>query len=227
MIRSGMTPTQVASAARKDVGQLKQHVSEKHADLERICRMGNSKEGIVRSGTFTSPKGLQWVNVITATNGGTTLYPLLWYATTGGLCAMQIDAEGPAQYFQPHVLDRYLKRYLHWKAGKINAIRQFHKHNYAKVFQPDAYKNDRDSYVAVIDDGYVAGENLKNDAILHFRTFYDKMRGRQRFGHLRATITWREPMKSLTFDHVGRRDTPHAAWGRGYRLRWEQQRMAA
>ena len=227
MIRSQMTPTQVASAARKDVGQLRQHVLEKHADLACLCPKVNSIEVVERGGTFSSSKGLQWVYVIAAYKGTFTLYPLLWYATTEGIHAMQIDAEGPAQYFQPHVLDRYLNRYLHRKGGRIGAIRQFHKHNYEKVFQPDTYKNDRDSYVAVIDDGYVVGENLRDQAIVYFRTFYNQTIGHKRFGELRAVLNWRSSMKSFAFEHKGRSDTPHTAWGRGYPVHFEQLRSAA
>ena len=227
MIRSQMTPTQVASAARKDVGRLRQHVIEKHADMAGLCAKRNSNEVVEAGGSFSSSKGLQWVYVITAYKGAFTLYPLLWYATTEGIHAMQVDDEGPAQYFQPHVLDRYLKRYLHRKGGRIGAIRQFHKHNYDKVFQPHTYKNDRDSYVAVIDDGYVVGENLADQAIVYFRTFYNKAIGRKRFGELRAALKWRSIMKSITFEHKGRRDTPHTAWGRGYPVYFEGLRSAA
>lgn len=223
MIRSGMTPVQVASAARKDVGHLKQHVLEKHADLAQA----SGKEETVRGGAFQSDKGLQWVYVITADKGRVTLYPLLWWATTEGICALQIDAEGPAQYFQPHVLDRYLKRYLHRKGGRIGAIRQFHKNNYDKVFHPDTYKNDRDNYVAAVDNGYVVGENLKAHAIVYFRTFYDAVTGRRRFGHLRASLRWRSAIKNLNFERKGRCDTPHTAWGQGYVLQWPSWRAAA
>ncbi len=227
MIRSGMTPTQVASAARKDVGQLRQHVLEKHADLVGLCPKTNSTEVVERGGKFSSTKGLQWVYVITAYKGSVTLYPLLWYATTEGIHAMQIDAEGPAQYFQPHVLDRYLKRYLHRKGGRDGAIRQFHKHNYDKVFQPDTYKGDRESFVAVIDDGYVVGENLRDQAIVYFRTFYNKTIGRKRFGELRSALKWRALMKSIALEHKGRRDTPHTGWGRGYPVVFAPLRAAA
>lgn len=226
MIRSHMTPAQVAAAARKDVGHLIAHVAEKHAELARTCPKKGSDKEQRRSGRFTTRKGLQWIYVVTAAKDRLTIYPLLWYATTKGVCAMQIDAEGPASFFQHHVLDRYVKRYL--RGGSLwNALREFQLHNYQKVFHPDDYKGDRDTYAAAIDDGYVAGEYQRGDAVVYFRTFYDHKAGHRRFGHLRASLKWRAALQHVEFEHVGRRDTPHAAWGRGYVRAMEDWRMAA
>ncbi|MBL7982811.1 MAG: hypothetical protein JNL52_13505 [Flavobacteriales bacterium] len=215
MIRSHMSPCQVAAAARKDVGQLLRHVEEKHAELARSCpKVGNDRLER-RSGHFTTRKGLQWVYVITATDGRITIYPLLWYATTTGICALQVDAEGPASFFQQHVMDRYIKRYL--REGDLrNALREFHLKNYDKVYLRDTYKGDRDSYAAVIDDGYVVGEYQQKAAVLYFRTFYDQRTGHRRFGHLRTALGWRQALNKTRFEHAGRRQTPHEAWGRGY-----------
>ena len=226
MIRSHMTLPQVAAAARKDVGHLLRHVAMKHPDLERLCPKVGRKEPVRRSGHFTSRKGLQWIYVVVASQGRVTTYPLLWYPTTQGVSAMQIDAEGPAQFFQHHVMKRYIKRYLR-RGDLLNALREFHLHNYDKVFHPDTYKNNPDSFAAAIDDGYVAGEYVKSDALVFFRTFYDQVAGRRRFGHLRASLKWRDALSAVTFEHVGRRDTPHMAWGRGYTKLVEQWRMAA
>ncbi|MBK6752325.1 MAG: hypothetical protein IPG69_01770 [Flavobacteriales bacterium] len=220
MIRSNMTPVQVASAARKDVGQVLRHATEKHSDLERLCtKLGKDKQE-VRSGCFTSQKGLQWVYVAAANQGRVRIYPLVWWATRKGTCAMQIDAEGPAAFFQEHVMHRYIKRYL--RGGTLfNALREFHRYNYEKASQPCDYKGDRESYTAVIDDGYVAGEYLKDDAIVHYRTYYDMPMGERRFGYLRPSLDWRQLMATIDFERVARRDTPHFAWGRGYLMRAE------
>ncbi len=218
MIRSTMSPAQVASFARKEVGQVLRHAEEKHAELEDKCPTPNCKDLLTRSGYFTSSQGLQWIYVITFTQGRATTYPLLWYLTTKGVCAMQVDAEGPASFFQTHVMDRYLERYL--KRGDVmNALREFHLHNYAKVFLPNTYKDEKHAYVAASDDGYVAGEFLRDDALLYFRTFYDQMAGRRRFGELRASLNWQVVWHKVKFAHVGRRDTPQIAWGRGYERR--------
>ena len=226
MIRSNMTLPQVAAAARKDVGQLLRHVEEKHGDLELRCPRSGSSDRLRRSGRFTSPKGLQWVYVVLAAQGRVTIYPLLWWATTKGTCALQIDAEGPAAFFAEHVMDRYLERHL--KHGDLfNALREFHLRNYDKASQPCDYKGDRENYTAVIDHGYVAGEYQREDAIVFYRTFYDMVRGRKRFGELRPTQDWRLLMHTVDFEHVGRRDTPHFAWGRGYPFRAERWRKAA
>lgn len=215
MIRSNMSLCQVAAAARKDVGHLLAHVVEKHAHLVPACSGKGRKEPLRRSGHFTTRKGLQWIYVVTATKGRFTIYPLLWYATTKGVCALQIDAEGPACFFQEHVMARYIKRYV-GRGDLWNALREFHLHNYDKVFHPTAYKGDGDAYAAAIDDGYVAGELRRSEAVVFFRTFYDRTSGHRRFGHLRASLNWRAALQQADFEHVGRRDTPHAAWGRGY-----------
>lgn len=215
MIRSHMTLPQVAAAARKDVGQLLRHVEEEHTDL---AERGSPRKDahVVRSGCFSSKKGLQWIYVVVAAQGRVTIYPLLWYATTKGTCAMQLDAEGPASFFAPHVLIRYTERFLRRGGDLVNALREFHLRNYDKTSQPCDYKGDRESYTAVIDHGYVAGEYLREDAIVFYRTFYDLAMGRKRFGELRRAQDWRLLMHTVDFGHVGRRDTPHFAWGRGY-----------
>ena len=218
MIRSTMTPAQVAAIARKDVGQVVRHAETKHAALLKQCPPPDSKELLVRSGTCTTTKGIQWIYVITATQGRTTIYPLLWYLTTKGVCAMQVDAEGPASFFQEHVMHRYLLRY-HKQGDLMNALREFHLRNYAKSFHPDDYKHDRDTYVAASDDGYVAGELRRQQALVYFRTFYDERTGRRRFGELRAALTWQVVWHKVRHAHMPRRDTPHIAWGRGYDLK--------
>lgn len=226
MIRSHMNLSQVASAARKDVGHLLRHVAEKHADLEQLCPKAGRKDLIRRSGHFTTRKGLQWIYVVTATEGRVTIYPLLWYPTTEGVNAMQIDAEGPASFFQHHVMEQYINRYLR-RGDLLNALREFQLHNYDKLFHPDTYKNDPDTYAAAIDDGYVAGEYRRSEALVYFRTFYDASAGQRRFGHLRSSLVWRDALLKTEFEHTGRRDTPHIAWGRGYMWRVEQWRRAA
>lgn len=226
MIRSNMTLPQVAAAARKDVGQLLRHVEEKHGDLAGHSSLRKDAR-IVRSGCYPSKKGLHWIYVVVATQGRVTIYPLLWYATTKGTCAMQVDAEGPASYFAPHVLVRYTERFLRRGGDLINALREFHLRNYDKASQPCNYKGDRENYTAVIDHGYVAGEYQREDALVYYRTFYDMVRGRKRFGELRPTQDWRLLMHTVDFEHVGRRDTPHFAWGRGYPFRAERWRKAA
>ena len=226
MIRSNMTLPQVAAAARKDVGQLLRHVEEKHGYLVTSTPAHKAKP-VVKSGLFTSKKGLEWIYVVSASQSRVTIYPLLWYATTKGTCAMQVDAEGPASYFAPHVLVRYTERFLRRGGDLINALREFHLRNYDKASQPCNYKGDRENYTAVIDHGYVAGEYQREDALVYYRTFYDLNRGRKRFGELRTAQDLRLLMHTVYFEHVGRRDTPHFAWGRGYPFRAERWRKAA
>ncbi|MBK7112456.1 MAG: hypothetical protein IPH60_08420 [Flavobacteriales bacterium] len=74
MIRSSMSPAQVAAIARKDVGQVLRHAKAKHAALVELCPGPSSKEVLVRSGEFTSSKRLQWIYVITATQGSVSIY---------------------------------------------------------------------------------------------------------------------------------------------------------
>ncbi len=123
-------------------------------------------------------------------------------------------------------MDRYIKRYL--RQGDLrNALREFHLKNYDKVYLQDTYKGDRDSYAAVIDDGYVVGEYQQQAAVIYFRTFYDQRRGHRRFGHLRAALGWRQALSKVRFEHAGRRQTPHEAWGRGYVRRAAEWSLAA
>ncbi|HNU58291.1 MAG TPA: hypothetical protein PKN30_17005 [Flavobacteriales bacterium] len=215
MIRSNMSPAQVAAAARKEVGQVRRHALEKHAELVSNCPGAKDRDVLRCSGHFTTAKGLQWIYVIEATQGRVTIYPLLWYPTTKGTRAMQVDAEGPACFYQEHVLDQYLRRYLR-HGDLLNALREFHLHNYNKSFHPDTYKGDPDAYVATSIHGYVAGEFDRDRAVVFFRTFYDVMADRKRFGHLRTAIEWQVVWHTARFEHTGRRDTPHIAWGRGY-----------
>jgi len=111
-----------------------------------------------------------------------------------------------------------LQRYL--KGGTLmNALREFHLHNYAKIFHPDDYKNNPHNYVAASDDGYVVGELQREKALVYFRTFYDERAGKRRFGELRAALYWQVVWHKVRLARVPRRDTPHIAWGRGYDLK--------
>lgn len=215
MIRTHMSPAQVAAAARKEVGQVRRHALVKHAQLVADCPGAKDRRILRRSGHFTSGKNLHWIYVIEATQGQVRVYPLLWYPTTKGTCALQLDAEGPASYFQEHVMERYLQRYLR-QGDLLNALREFHLHNYCKTFHPDTYKGDPEAFVATSLHGYVAGEFRRDRAVVYFRTFYDVKAGERRFGHLRPAVEWQALLHTASFEHTGRRDTPHIAWGRGY-----------
>lgn len=215
MIRSNMSLAQVAAAARREVGQVRRHALEKHAELVAKCPGAKDRSSLRCSGHFTTAKGLQWIYVIEATQGRVTIYPLLWYATTKGNCAVQLDAEGPACFFQEHVMEQYLKRFMR-RGNLLNALREFHLNNYSKTFHPDNYKGNPNTIVANSADGYVAGEFLRDRAVVFFRTFYDVVMGRKRFGHVRPALEWQVLLHSARFEHTGRRDTPHIAWGRGY-----------
>ena len=224
MITSNMSLCKVAAAARKDVGQVHRHVAEKHSDLWSLTS-AKDREPIVRGGKFTSSKHLEWVYAVVAYRGHVRLYPMVWYATTADVNAMQIDAEGPAAYFQPHVMARFIKRFL--KNGDLfDAMRRFIKWEHERVHFPHHYKGDRDNYVCLVEDGYIAGEYRKEEAIIHFRTFYDKAAGHRKFGHLRKSLAWRNRDKLPTFERTSRRETPHLAWCKGYELRPLLQRAA-
>jgi hypothetical protein len=73
--------------------------------------------------------------------------------------------------------------------------------------------------VAASDDGYVAGELLRDDAVVYMRTFYDERAGKRRFGECRAALNWQVLWHTVSLERTPRRDTPHIAWGRGYDLR--------
>jgi hypothetical protein len=226
MIRSHMTPRQVAAEARKEVGQVLRHAVAEHQDLVESCPPKCDKRIISLTDRCMTDGGLEWIYALTATQGRTTVYPLLTWVTTKGTAAMQVDAIGPAFYFQEHVMDRYIQRYI-GKGDLYHALKLFHSSNHIKACQPYTYKGDRENYVAVIDDGYVAGEWCPKGALVHFRTFYDKISGEKRFGHLRPACEWQHQMLNVDFEHSGRRNTPHHAWGRGYQLWPVLRRLAA
>ena len=60
---------------------------------------------------------------------------------------------------------------------------------------------------------------MKEDAIIHFRTFYDKVAGHRKFGHLRKSLAWRNRDKLPSFERTSRRETSHLAWCKGYELK--------
>ena len=225
MITSNMSLSKVAAAARKDVGQVHRHVAEKHADLWSLTTV-HDKEPIVRGGKFTSSKRLQWVYAASAFRGQVRLYPMVWYVSTEGVHALQIDAEGPASYFQPHVWEQYIGRFL--KCGDLfDAMRRFIDREHERALFQHPYKGNPEGYVSLVEDGYIAGEYLKDDAIVHFRTFYDREAGHRKFGHLRNSLAWRMCVGKLTLERTSRRETPHTGWCRGYELHLDQRRRAA
>ncbi|MBK6882039.1 MAG: hypothetical protein IPH05_03670 [Flavobacteriales bacterium] len=131
---------------------------------------------------------------------------------------MRLDDKGPASFYQEHVMDQYLARYL--KRGTLNnALREFHLKNYVKTYLPDDYKNNPHAYVAASDDGYVAGELQRDDAVVYMRTFYDERTGKNRFGECRGRVELASGMAHGEPARTPRRDTPHIARGRGYDLR--------
>lgn len=224
MITSNMSLCKVAAAARKDVGQVHRHVAEKHGDLWSLTS-AKDRAPIVRGGKFTSSKQLQWVYAAVAYRGRVRLHPLVWYATTNGVNAMHIDDQGPASYFQPHLWDQYIERFT--KQGDLyDALRRFIKRNYQRVLFNHPYKDNPEGYVSLTDDGYLAGEYMKEEAIIRFRTFYDKVTGHRKFGHLRKSLAWRNRDQELTFERTSRRETPHLEWCKGYELRPPLQQAA-
>ena len=225
MITSNMSLSKVAAAARKDVGQVQRHVLGKHPDFWERFSHAAQDELVLATGCFTSDKELQWVYALTAAKGRVTLYPMLWYLTRKGVNAMQIDDLGPASYFQPHVMDRYVERFRK-KGDPTAGMLAFQHRNYEKSCHPIEYNGDPDQFVAVLDDGYAAGAYLGDDAIVRYRTFYDMDMGRKRFGQFRTGLEWSRRLQVLGMERTGRRNTPHHVWSRGYRVRVELRKTA-
>ncbi|MCB0782530.1 MAG: hypothetical protein KDC03_23825 [Flavobacteriales bacterium] len=211
-----MLPRQVVSAARRDMGSVKQQVAIQAPHLW-VRGEGRSPDApYVDLLSLDTGRYMNWFVVATSSRAGVTLFPLLWYFTTEGLHAVQVDDRGPALYYQPHALDRVLG-----SAGSsdiVHALREFHHRNYLKAFTIHPYKGDPEACVAVCTDGYLPGSRMGDSPIISISTFYDLVRGRRRFGDVRQMAEWAQRLTILPDPGTPRISTPITAWGRGYSL---------
>lgn len=225
MINSGMTLADIAAALRKDVLVLQRHVAERFADMERHHRRRG--RGIrVESGEFTSPDEIQWLYVLTISPSKTVLYPLAWYLTKDGVHAMQIDAEGPMTYLRPHVLARYLERYLE-DTDLIGGLKRMHLRNYDKACEPSRYKG-RPAVASAVEDGYLLGCMIFRDTVVDISTFYDeKMAKKNPFlRRLRGFLELRRYFTATNPTSAKSTCNRYVSWGQGFPVRLERLRRA-
>ncbi|MGV9013776.1 MAG: hypothetical protein ACOH13_14375 [Flavobacteriales bacterium] len=219
-----MTLAEVAAALHKDVAHLRQHVAEQYWEVERSHRK-RGKGVVVHSGEYTSPDRIQWVYVVTLSPSKTTLYPMAWYFTREGIHSFQIDADGPATYMRPHVLERYRKRYYP-HADVLGALLQMHTRNYDKACEPRHYRG-RPAIASAVEDGYFLGDEVCKGTVVDLHTFYDVQMGAKEHSlrNMRKLLEWRRYLVA-TNPNVGRSDG-YVNWGHGFPVRLERLRRAA
>jgi hypothetical protein len=223
MIVSSMSLTEVAAALRKDVVHLQQHVADKYWELERRHRKGG-KGVMVQCGEHTTADRIQWVYVVTISTTKTTLYPMAWYFTRQGIHAFQIDAEGPATYLRPHVLERYRQRYYP-DADVLQALRQMHARNYDKASEPREYQG-RPTIASAVEDGYFLGDHLYSGTVVDYHTFYDVPMGAKlpALREMRKLLEWR---RYFAATNPKAKPNGYVNWGQGFPLRLERLVRAA
>ena len=223
-----MSLAEVAGAFRKDLAHLLGHVALAHVNKEVEVRKGNTKGVQVLAGEFASPDGYQWHYVIAFSSRKTTLYPMGWYFDRKGIHLMQLDANGPATYMGPHVLDRYRQRYFK-DADVLTALKKFHERNYDKASEPHAYKDIPNSIASAIEDGFLLGQLLPEAQVVRYHTFYDVAMGNKtaKLKELRRLLEWRRYYNAIT--PPGKKDSTqdYVNWGRGYEIRLERLCRAA
>jgi len=225
MIISSMSLAEIATALRKDVVGLQRHVAGLYWDLERRHRKGG-RGVIVQVGEFTSEDLIQWLYVVTISPRKTTLYPLGWYFTREGIHCMQIDADGPATYMRPHVLDRYRQRYYR-DADVLEALKKMHTRNYDKASEPREYKG-RPAIASAVEDGYLLGEIVCKGDVVDYHTFYDVAMGAKErvLRNMRQLLEWRRYYNAITPKGTGDQKDNYVNWGRGFEVRLERLRAA-
>ncbi len=226
MILSSMSLAEIAAALRKDVVDLQRHVAEEYWEMERHHRRGG-KGVIQKFGDHTSSGLVQWMYTITISSNKTTLYPMGWYFTGQGLHCMQIDAEGPATYIRPHVLDRYRQRFFR-DADCIGALREMHKRNYDKACEPQMYQG-RPSIASAVQDGYFLGDRVANNSVVDIHTFYDQAMGdkRPQLRKMRQLLEWRRYYIATTPRIGNNQRDNYVSWGLGFPVRLERLHRAA
>lgn len=225
MIISNMTLTEIAAALRRDVVGLQRHVAQLYADMERRHRKGG-KGVIVQAGEYTSAEQIQWLYVVTISPRKTTLYPLGWYFTREGIHCMQIDAEGPATYLRPHVLDRYRQRYYR-DADVLQALKHMHTRNYDKASEPRDYQG-RPAIASAVEDGYLLGDTVFGGTVVDYHTFYDVAMGAKErcLRDMRKLLEWRRYYNAITPKGTGDHKDNYVNWGRGFEVRLDRLRAA-
>ena len=225
MIISSMSLAEIAAALRKDVVGLQRHVADLYWDMERRHRKGG-KGVITQVGEFTSGELIQWLYVVTISPRKTTVYPLGWYFTSEGIHCMQIDAEGPATYMRPHVLDRYRQRYYR-DADVLEALKKMHTRNYDKASEPRDYRG-RPAIASAVEDGFLLGDRVFNGDIVDYHTFYDVTMGSKEnlLRNMRKLLEWRRYYNAITPKGTGDQKDNYVNWGRGFEVRLERLRAA-
>ena len=228
MIVSSMSLAEVASALRKDVAHLQQHVAGRFADAEQFQRKQQLTGVVVEHGEYTAPDRMQWHYVLTITSRKTTLYPMGWYFTREGIHLMQLDEHGPATYLQPHVLERYRQRYYK-DAEVLTAAGLFHQRNYDKACEPRDYNDLPNTIASAIEDGYLLGQLHTVENVIQYHTFYDVEMGARHksLKEMRRLLEWRRYYNAMTPKAKGDPASDHVHWGRGFELRLQRLRRAA
>ncbi|MBL7951156.1 MAG: hypothetical protein JNM62_05505 [Flavobacteriales bacterium] len=219
-----MSLTEVVAALHKDVAELQRFVADRFWEVEQAHRR-NGKGVIQRSGEFSSSSRIQWVYVVVVSPSKTTLYPMGWYFTRQGIHAFQIDAEGPATYLRPHVLERYRQRF-HPHDDVLNALRHMHVRNYDKAVEYREYKG-RPAIASAVEDGYFLGEMCFNGALVDVHTFYDVAMGAREpaLREMRKLLEWRRYFTATRQNPV--RAGSYMSWGLGFTTRLERLHRAA
>lgn len=139
---------------------------------------------------------------------------------------MQIDAEGPATYIRPHVLDRYRQRYYR-DADVLEALKHMHTRNYDKASEPREYKG-KPAIASAIEDGYLMSDRVLNGGVLDYHTFYDVKMGAQEkaLRDMRKLLEWRRYYNAITPKGTGDQKDNYVNWGRGFEVRLERLRAA-
>jgi hypothetical protein len=223
-----MSLAEVAGALRRDLSYLLGHVALEHVNKEVEVRKGNTKGVQVLAGEYTSPDGCQWRYVLAFSSRKTTIYPMGWYFDRKGIHLMQLDADGPATYMGPHVLDRYRQRYFK-DADVLTALKEFHERNYDKASEPRNYKNHPNCIASAIEDGYLLGQMLNEENVVRYHTFYDVAMGEKipDLKELRRLLEWRRYYNAMTPVRKKGGAQEYVNWGRGYEIRLERLCRAA
>lgn len=228
MIISSMSLSEVVGALRKDLGYLLGHVALEHVNKEIEVRRGNTKGVQLVVGEYTSPDCCQWHYILAFSSRKTTLYPVGWYFDRQGIHLMQLDADGPATYMGPHVLERYRQRFFK-DADVLTAMKKFHERNYDKASEPRDYKDNPNSIASAIEDGYLLGQMLSDANVVRYHTFYDVVMGEKVSGlkELRRLLEWRRYFNAMTPSGKKGSAQEYVNWGRGFEIRLERLCRAA
>lgn len=176
MITPTMSPLEVARDARHDIRALSNKLKPIAHAQERAHRKGDRALHVDQLFRWRSPRGNNWMVVISTNKQGSRIAPLVWYrGTDDRLRACHVDLLGNATniHYAAHVLERYMERFDP-NRNSVERLADFFLANYnTAIHSAEDLGQGRHNVVVASLHGHCQGYGDTNTRLIELTTFVD------------------------------------------------------